>query len=335
MLAVSDVEGKAVNSYIQRKKLANDDSTPLVSLPNLCNATACGSDTFIQQVFDFASVPVIHTKILFELAKRKATSVMLDSVNTMMSHGMTAYSWREKTESKDTSVEAFRAQVNNPLPIKWFGLESIKNSAVHSRSDKYRIGHLVNYDSHTNETARDSYNTAENQEWLNNCGRVTRSVMNDLAINVLSPSSDLVFRGDFTQALEVINDKKNDVISRLKVVTKTTGKTNELGMLKGHIPVEDDYPDTLYLLDTAETYVQMKHYLAQGLKHYKKLLISNPVFLEYTVLPTCEWIEELFNASNIKTTNGKSFSQKTVKAGNLMYKTYQAHLSPLFTAQLS
>lgn len=335
MLAVSDVEGKAVNGYIQRQKLSNDVSTALVSMPNLCAATQCGATTFITQVFDLASFPVIHTKILFELAKRKATSVMLDSVNIMMSHGMTWYNWRKKIESKDTSMKAFSAQVNNSLPSTWFGLEAIKNSAIHSRSDKYRIGHLVNYNSHDNVTEGGSYLTAENQEWLNNCGRVTRSVMNDLAVNVLSPSSDLAFNGDFTQALEVINDKKNDVLSRLKLVTNTTGEANELGMLKGHLPDEDDYPDTLYLLDTTETYVQMKHFLAQGLKHYRQLLMSNPVFLEYTVLPTSEWIEVVFNASNLKQANGKGFSQRTVKAGEDMYKKYQTHLPQLFTAQLS
>jgi hypothetical protein len=330
LLAASDIEGKAVISYIQRKKLATDDSTALVSLPKLCNAQVCGPTTFINSIFNLATFPVIHTNILSQLSIRDASSVLLDSINTLMSHGLTRSAWR-----RDGSREAFLAQVDNPIPGEWFGLESIKNSAVHSRSDKYRIGHLVNYDSHENETARDSYNTAENQEWLNNCGRVTRSVMHDLAINILSPSSDLVFNGDFTQALEVINDKKNDVLSRLKVVTKTTGKTNELGMIDKHVSVEDDYPDTLYLLDTAETYVQMQHYLAQGLKHYQQLLMSNPVFLEYTVLPTCEWIEVVFNASNLKQANGKGFSKKTVKAGEDMYKTYQAHLLPLFTAQLS
>jgi hypothetical protein len=151
---------------------------------------------------------------------------------------------------------------------------------------------------------------------------------------VLNPSRDLAFNGDFTQALEVINDKKNDVLSRLKLVTNTTGNVNELGIIKDHVPVDDDYPDTLYLLDTPETYVQMKHYLAEGLKHYKQLIRSNSVFLEYTVLPTCEWIEVLFNASNLKQANGQGFSQETVKQGNIMYKTYQAHLPPLFTAQL-
>ena len=232
-------------------------------------------------------------------------------------------------------MEAFRAHANNPLPTNWFGLEAIKNSAVHSRSDKYRIGHLVNYNSHDNTTEGDSYMTAENAEWLDNCGRVTRSVMNDLAINVLSPSSDLVFNGDFTQALEVINDKRNDVLSRLKLVTNTTGNVNDLGIIDKHVADEDDYPDTLYLLDTAETYVQMKHYLAQGIKHYKRLLKSNPVFLEYTLLPTSEWIEMVFNASNLKKANGKGFSQKTITAGEEMYKTIQAHLPKLFTAQLS
>jgi len=334
LLAVSDIEGEAVFRYIQPKVLTNDN-TSLVSLPNLCQQQACGSTTFIKQVFGLATFPVIHTAILLELGKREATSVLLESVTTMMSHGMTVHAWRKNTESKDTSFEAFRAQVNNPLSLKWFGLESIKNSAVHSRSDKYRIGHLVNYDSHENETARDSYMSAENPEWLNNCGRVIRSVMHDLSLNVLSPSSDLVFNGDFTQALEVINDKKNDVLSRLKLVTKTTGEANELGIVKGHAPDEDGYPDSLYLLDTPETYVQMQHYLDQALKHYKRLLMSNPVFLEYTVLPTCEWIEVVFNASNRKQANSKGFSEKTVTAGLELYKEYQAHLLPLFTAQLS
>lgn len=334
MLAVSDVEGRAVLSYIQRKAIPNNGNTALVRMPNLCKRQTCGSTTFISQMFRLATFPVIHTKILTKLGKRKATSVFLDCVNTMMSHGMTCDFWRKNTRSEDTSVEVFRTQVNNPLPRDWFGLESIKNSAVHSRSDKYRIGHLVNYNSHENETERDSYMTPENPEWLDNCGRVSRSVMNDLRINVLSPSSDLVFNGDFTQALEVINDKKNDVLSRLKLVTDTTGKVNELGMIDKHVPDKDDYPDILYLLDTAETYVQMKHYLTEGLKHYKQLLSSNPVFVEYTLLPTCEWIEVVFNASNLKVPNGKGFCKTTVKEGDVMYKRYQNHLPPLFTAQL-
>lgn len=335
MLAVSDVEGEAVLRYIQRKILPNDSDTVLVSLTNLSRTSACGSTTYLNQLFRLTASPVIHTKVLRELAKREATSVLLETVNTMMSHGITCSSWRRQTGLKNASVETFRAHVDTPLHLSWFGLEAIKNSAVHSRSDKYRIGHLVNYDSHANKTAGDNYNTAENQEWINNCGRTTRSVMHDLRINVLSPSSDLVFNGDFTQALEVINDKKNDVLSRLKLVTNTTGSTNEIGMIKGHKPVEDDLSDTLYLLDTPETYVRMQHYLDEAQKHYKQLLMSNPVFLEYTVLPTCEWIEVIFNASNEKVPNGKGFIHKTVEAGEEMYKEIQSHLPPMFTAQLS
>jgi hypothetical protein len=335
MLAARDVEGEAVLSFIQRKGLNIDANTALVSMPNLCNLQRCGPSTLINQMFDLAAFPVIHTKILLELGKRKAAPALLDSINTMMSHGIVmSRSWKKSAGLEDTSRESFRAEVNNSLPGEWFGLEAIKNSSVHSRSDNYRIGHLVNYNSHENETERSSYLTSENPEWLNNCGRVTRSVMNDLAINVLSPSSDLVFNGDFTQALEVINDKKNDVLSRLKLVTNTTGKVNELGIIANYVSDEDDYPDTIYLLDTPETYVQMKHYLAEGLKHYKQLLVGNPIFLEYTVLPTCEWIDVLFNTSNLKQPNGRGFSEKTVKEGDIMYKTFRNHLPPLFAAQL-
>ena len=334
LLATHDVEGEAVLNYIQRKMLHSDVDMPLVGMPRLCSGKACGQTTLIAQMFRLATIPFIHAKILQQLGKQEASSVFLDSVNTMMSNGITYSCWNNSLGLKCRPVEEFRAQANNQLPFKWFGLEAIKNSAVHSRSDSYRIGHLVNYNSHENETEHDSYLTAENPEWLNNCGRVTRSVMNDLAINVLSPSSDLVFNGDFTQALEAINDKKNDVLSRLKLVTNTTGNVNQLGMVTGHVPVQDDYPDTIYLLDTAETYVQMKHYLAETQKHYKQLLMNNPVFLEYTALPTCEWIEVILNASNLKVPNGKGFSQKTVKQGDIMYKSYQTHLPPLFTAQL-
>ncbi|MEI6895805.1 MAG: hypothetical protein V5789_14515 [Colwellia sp.] len=334
LLAVIDAEGNAIISFIQRQLLHIDVDTELLSMPNLCKLRACGPTTFINHIFCLAKFPVIHTKILRALEKRKSTPVLLDCVNTMISKGITKSFWANRKMSKDTSVEAFRTKVNNPLPISWFSLEAIKNSAVHSRSDKYRVGHLVNYNSHDNKTELDSYMTSDNPDWLNNCGRVTRSVMHDLSINLLSPSSDLVFNGDFTQALEVINDKKNDVLSRLKLVTNTKGKVNELGIMKEYVPEEGDYPDSIYLLDTAETYVQMKHYLAQGLKHYKQLLMSNPVFLEYTVLPTCEWIDVLFNASNLKIPNGKGFSKETVKAGDVMYKKYHNHLPSLFTAQL-
>ena len=79
----------------------------------------------------------------------------------------------------------------------------------------------------------------------------------------------------------------------------------------------------------------MKHYLNESFKYYKQLLMSNPVFLEYTVLPTCEWIEVVFNASNLKKANRKGFSKKNVDAGEEMYQEYKSHLPPLFIAQLS
>ncbi|WP_350544865.1 hypothetical protein [Pseudoalteromonas sp. 5-MNA-CIBAN-0065] len=334
LLATSDIEGKAILNYISRKTLNSDADGTLLSIPNLYKQKVCGPFTFISNIFKLAAFSIIHTKILHQLGKRDTTSVFLDCINAMTSHGITKSLWN-KSNLKDNPCGSFLAQAGTPLSLSWFGLAAVKNSSIHSRSDKYRVGHLVNYNSHENEIERDRYMTAENQEWLNNCGRVTRSVMNDLAINVLSPSSDLVFNGDFTQALEVINDKKNDVLSRLKLVTETTGKVNELGMVKGHESDGGAYPDTLYLLDTPETYVQMQHYVTEAKRSYKQLLMSNPVFLEYTVLPTCEWIEVILNASNLKIPNEKGFSQKTVKAGDVMYKTYQAHLLPLFTAQLT
>ena len=334
LLATRDIEGKAVLNYIRRKTFHSDADAALVNIPNIHKQKVCGATTFISSIFKLATFPIIHTRILHQLGERETTSVFLDCINTMMSYGIKKSNWN-KEGGEDYSWETFLEQAETPLPSTWFSLAAVKNSAVHSRSDKYRVGHLVNYNSHENGVERSSYMTAENQEWINNCGRVTRSVMNDLAINVLSPSSDLVFNGDFTQALETIYDKKNDVLSRLKLVTETSGKVNELGMIKGHASAEDDYPDTLYLLDTPETYVQMKHYLDEAQKYYKKLLMRSPVFLEYTVLPTCEWIEIILNASNLKAPCKKGFSQKTVKEGSVMYKKYHAYLPPLFTAQLN
>jgi hypothetical protein len=71
--------------------------------------------------------------------------------------------------------------------------------------------------------------------------------------------------------------------------------------------------------------MKLKHYLDQAKRHYKAILKKNPDFLFNTLLPTLEWIEEIFFK--------KKFSKKSLSKGNEMFNKYKKVLPPIFQVQ--
>lgn len=190
-------------------------------------------------------------------------------------------------------------QSESPCSNKLFGLQAVKNSAVHAFSDPYTFNYLVNRNSHTNQTEKLSYLTENNEEWMNSAGRITREVMFDLIQNVFALEFNkdqkkqvAAFNSEFMVLSEDISHKCEEMNARLRIVTgQAQGKINEVGVLALSDKTDEDFLSPIYVLDSPLTVLRMHNYLHEFKKHYTKLLATNPNFLFKTVMPTVEWVE--------------------------------------------
>lgn len=210
-----------------------------------------------------------------------------------------------------------------------FGLACIKNSSVHAKSDKFDPTKLLNLNSHTNDTEDRYYRNSGNEEWSNNCGRITRAVMQDIQSNLyqLSKTDKQIFINEFINANDSIQAKKSEILSRIKMLTgQEEGQvTNEFGFGKRKNVMEGDLPDSIYLLDSPETVMKLKHYLWQAELHHQAILKQSPDFLFNTLLPTVEWIEDVFIKSR--------FSKASISKGEELFEQFKGALPPIFKSQ--
>ncbi|GEA51150.1 hypothetical protein VIN01S_19540 [Vibrio inusitatus NBRC 102082] len=231
-------------------------------------------------------------------------------------------------------LEALKPHQDKTSNNHLFGLQSIKNSAVHAYADPYTLHYLINRNSHSNKTEKLHYLTQDNEEFINSSGRITRSIMIDLINNVFdldfneSNESELygkelkrskndfetkkaIFNNEFANVTDSISYKSEDMLSRLKVVTEQSkGVVNEVGILSfSNLREENLLP--IYVLDSKTTVFKMLNYLNEFKKNYKKLLCSNPDYLYLTVFPYVEWIEKVL----------PKLSKKSIRDGEKLYNT--------------
>lgn len=262
----------------------------------------------------------IRESIDKNLKKEKASPVFIASVLLILRNGI-------RRTSRKQNASDYSASCERRVQRFCFGLTAIKNSSVHSRSDTFTPTQLINYHSHTDEVERKSYLSESNVNWLNRSGLITRAVMTDMTVNLFRASHDerAAFNSEFTRAVETINTKKNEFLAQLKLITgKADGQISDLGIVKK--PTSAEAPDAIYLSDTPETVVKLLHYRAEAERLHPLLVDSAPEFLLFTVLPTTEWIEELFDK--------KSFSKTSTEDGQALYMKFKEHLSPLFQNQI-
>lgn len=206
-------------------------------------------------------------------------------------------------EGKDSLVQHSATSCSQTL----FGLQAIKNSAVHAYSDPYTLHYLINRNSHSNHTEKENYLNSDNEEWMNSAGRITREVMLDLINNVYDLGFESFcdkekqkgvdqFNCEFTTVTESMSYKTGEMLARLKIVTdQTKGKINEVGVLAFSDKNESQLFSPLNVIDSPVTAWKMNNYLHEFKKNYRKLLSSNPEYLYKTVMPTVEWIEHTLN----------------------------------------
>jgi len=317
--------GKAILAFISDRTAEFDiKDSPLVINTGISNLKT-GSISVAAVLFNFLAESSLGKLIKKRLSTHESSSVFVDGINMILSGGVKKESFVSR---KMGNAQEWLVCCETPCKGRLFGFESIKNTSIHSQSDTFDPTKLVNYRSHRNETERSDYLNEANETWQNNCGRITRSIMHDIEINLFRPSQSekATYYSDFIKAVEFIEQIKRDTLARLKLVTqRDKGRVNELGFDVNRKAEKDDLPDLLYLVESPETVMKFKHFLTE--LEYKHLRISQnaPEFLFYTALPTAEWIEEIFAQ--------RLFSRDVVLKGEIMYKNYRDDLPPLFVAQ--
>lgn len=325
MIEANTAYGEAILAFIE-------DRTAGFLLDDLCLVTnkgisnlKTGSSSVAAIFFHFLAKSSIRLEINKHLIKGTSTSAFLDAVKKILTLGVKKETFTNRNKIKD---QEWLACCESPCSARLFGLEHIKTTSVHSNSDTFDPTKLVNYRSHSNETERSDYLTQQNEIWQNNCGRITRSIMHDLEINVMRPSvtEKATFQSDFINAIELVQQRKNDILSRLKLVTeKDDGRVDSLGFDLNRNLVQGDLPDSIYLVDSPETVMKLKHYLTELEYKHERLFQNATEYLFYTALPTAEWIESVFS--------NRFFSRQVVTDGEILYKKFREHLPPLFVSQ--
>ncbi|MGR5454097.1 hypothetical protein [Vibrio alfacsensis] len=270
----------------------------------------------------------LSEKIKLAHEKQQLPNLMPQAICALICHGIHPENLVENPR-KITIAERRKlvAQSQSTCQRTIFGLQAIKNSAVHAFSAPYTLNYLINRNSHSNQTEKVSYLTEENEEWMNSSGRITREVMLDLIQNVFNLNFDqdnekqvAAFNSEFMAVTDSIADKHEEMNARLRVVTgQEKGRVNEVGVMALSNQKENEALSPIYVSDSPITVLKMHNYLHEFKKNYKKLLSHNPEHLFITVIPTVEWLEDtLPKLSKASQRKGREQFDLMIKNGVVM-----------------
>jgi len=183
-LSMNEIEGRAIQAYLKSipaNRISCFDSKTPIRFKLSFNIN-CLPRTLV----DLWRSPALQTFILEQLYHRKASPLFLDLMFALQQDSGQSYnSWSSRQLKQSSSqilpsYEHYFSSVTRPLNPNTINYGHIKTSAIHSRSDHYRESDLINHNSHTSNTEKISYLTDENQEWINQNGRISRLVLHDM-----------------------------------------------------------------------------------------------------------------------------------------------------------
>lgn len=323
MLDANQIEGKAAILYLEQ--FPDLDSMLLKGLRLGAHSLSFGIGSVTEILARLLTMDSIKLEILRNLQTRKSSPIFIHAYEALYEKRDYAFiRWHNKhkrTNPECVSVFHYRNMVEYPLPQTLFGLNSIKNSSIHSRTDKYRDSDLTNVNSHTSNVEKHSYLTDRNKEWVNQHGRITRMVLEDIESYIFKPNlsdvankaKELILR---TRVISVL-DEGVDIQSEIQInaIGRITSSSNE---------IETKHDDIL-VLNTEETVVNMLHYINQ-VETKRNILINEALaFFELTALPTVEWMESLLL---------NKFTANTVHQGKVLYESIRGILPPLFENEI-
>jgi len=322
LIETRSIEGTAILNYLSDKTsglLKKYNNIELVSKTKHADFPITEGSK-LGKLFKLICSDLFYPKVENSLKLYDASPVFLKAIKAFQEEGEP---WYDYKLSRGQYIQKYE----KTIPALIYTSTHIKNSRVHAKSDKFSPSQLINYNSHTSEVERKHYLSEQNEVWLNSCGRITRAVMQDLITNVLRPSTQEEFNSEFLVTNQCIATRSNDTLARLKLIS---GKENgwiadDMGFIKTK-PFDEDFPSTIYVLDSPETVMTYMHYQSQVRKKYRVLIRAAPEFLLFTVCPTSEWIEVLFDQTK--------FSKTSIEKGKELYQQYGSELPPLFEAQI-
>ncbi|WP_318521967.1 hypothetical protein [Photobacterium leiognathi] len=321
-LSTRTPEGQALLTLMaQQEEGAPFCSKMEIQVSNGIHSLAGCTCALLQSSGMSASLQVAHTK-------QQLPYLMPSALCALISNGVHPKNC-VATPSRTPLAERLKlaSQSQSPSQNHLFGLQAVKNSAVHAFSDPYTLEYLINRNSHSNQTEKSNYLTEDNEAWVNNAGRITREVMLDLIQNVFDlgferdDDAQLTrFNSEFMSVTENIAYKHEEMNARLRLVTgQAQGRVNEVGVLTLNNQNDSEPLSPIFVADNPITVLKMLNYLHEFKKHYKKLLAHNPDFLFKTVMPTVEWIEDtLKKMSKSSLQKGQERFQIMVENGVVM-----------------
>lgn len=278
ILMGTDPWTKALDSYI----------TNLPKQSPLFKTTISQQDTFPDLKVKYTNIRFIYTiwklssfqkQLKVELKRSNATPIFSNAMFALEEGGEVYTKYNERTGK--TKAE-YKNSILRALPISLFSLTHIKTSAIHAKSDIYRMSDLINHNSHSSLTEKTSYLTDANKEWMNQSGRITRLVINDLQETVYQPS--------ITAIQQAVNNRN----LHTKVIQHT--HTDDIKIYSPNDnSFEENENNEFIITDTVETALTFIHYIEQAKEFFPRLMAVRPDWVENTLIIKIEWITNTLN----------------------------------------
>ncbi len=253
------------------------------------------------------------SKIKKQLKLNSATDIFSKAYLVLYrNHDLTFTNWnnlRKRQNLAYNKINLYKTEVKKWLPQGLFTLAAIKNTSVHAKSDKFRINDPINENSHTSSTEYENYLSDSNKEWMNVNGAVTRLVLHKVGA---------VFNLDLKLHASIVSSKliqtkfEADLVSSFNDESRKPFSPNSADLILRNLVV----------LDTPQTVLFMRHYIAQVISKMHSLVERNLEFFEFTALPTAEWMETILSTK---------LSPKVVLEGDMLYESFKTLLPDLFT----
>lgn len=239
----------------------------------------------------------------------RAMSCLLDERN------ISFVNWSHRSKNLK-GYEEYCKNVDCPLPESLFHPTHIKNTAVYARADKYRDSDLINSNSHSSITEKLSYLTDHNKEWVNQVGRITRMVMQDIQNNVYKPSiaaADAAVNDKILHTQKINNQIPTNI--RIDRLGQAVISSTDLAIRQYEIIV----------VDNQSTAIVMMHYISQADKFRKTLFLNNSKYFFESVLVNIEWMHYCLS----------SLDPKNVSAARVKYESIKDYLPDVFDNEIN
>lgn len=328
MLDSRQIEAKAIISYLD---YFPNSKTHLIDSINIAHIQLTfGRLSITERLINLINCQAINELIFSNLWKRRANPIFIKSFIALNNKKeFTFIKWINKlkiieTKKSGFTINEYKKSTLFPLPAKFFGLNAIKNTAVHANTDRYREADLINQNSHTSETEKTSYLTDANKDWVNQNGRITRLVLHDIEKYVYKPNLDQARKDAHEMSLrtKVIKVLDEGISDSNKVKINSIGQVN---YSKEIYIANDADADEIIVLDTEETVVTMLHYINEAVAKQSLLMGDAITYFERTVLPTVEWMEYILTCK---------LSAPVIKQGNKKYEEIKNILPQLFLNEI-